>query len=211
MAFNAKIDIVYSYNDGIAPDEIFINATITDYLGLYFADSVQPGYRILQDVTGWGFAQDILLYEVIENQGSSDGGATHNLRGRWLLPGDTIDLQSGYPATIGEPDETGAIDIPEPASQNMDYISCNRFRNYITRTSRQVSSLQETFPESFDGSNQLFSINEKFRPGSIRAYFNGIRLSEGIEKDYEIINQSSILLAFAPGESDRLTLEYIRS
>ena len=68
MAFNARLDIAYSYIDS-PPLEATIKAAFVDYLGLYVGDNIAPGFRIIQDVTGAGFPYDTLVYEILENQG----------------------------------------------------------------------------------------------------------------------------------------------
>lgn len=211
MAFNARLDIIYSYIDN-PPNEIFISSQYIDLLGLYVGDSIVKGFRIIQDITGCGFAKDTLVYEIIENNGSLDGGVSYNLRAKWALDGDPIELQAGQTTIIGEADIYGVVDVPEANSQMMDAVAINRIRNYISRipkTTQVISS--NRFSGELNGINNIFYTEFIFNPDSVKVYMNGMRLKEGIEHDYILpIDNNSIRTNFFPVASDIMIIEYSR-
>ena len=208
MAFNARLDIAYSYIDS-PPLEATIKAAFVDYLGLYVGDNIAPGFRIIQDVTGAGFPYDTLVYEILENQGSTDGGTSYTLRGKWAIDGDPVDLQNGFTAVVGEADIFGVVDIPEPMSQQMDVVATNRLRNYISRLTKPTLTVSsDNFTGVLDGVNTTFKTEHNFQLGSVKVFYNGMRMKEG--GDYSIVGISNIILSFSPNLGDTLIIEYTR-
>lgn len=207
MAFNARLEIAYSYTD-VPPSEIFISTAFIDYTNLYTPDLITAGFKIFQDVTGWGFAQDILVYEVIENQGTTDEGASYNLRARWTLPGDLIELQTGYTTIIGEPDSYGGIDVPEPFVQNMDLVSTNRLRNYIMRAAKPNIITNDTFSGEVNGSNSTIVATSNFKTQTVKVYRNGMRMKMGVDADYVLEGNTTINFNFIPEATDVIIVDY---
>lgn len=60
-----------------------------------------------------------------------------------------------------------------------------------------------------DGVNNVFETNYKFIPNSLRVYLNGIRLTEGINEDYQIINNNRIRFSITPKLTDKIILDYL--
>lgn len=201
MAFNARLDVNYSYTAG--PKEIIVNAVFVDLTGVYTGDSLVPGSRIIQDATGWMLGQDMLVYELIENLGSSDEGVSYNLHARWALAGDHIELQGMFPTIVGEPDIDGAIDVPEANSQQSDVIAINRFRNYLLRAAKAVATANE-----FTIVDNVLVVPYNYKPLSLRVYRNGLRQRVGV--DYTIDEFNNVIPSPAPEEDEVFVVEYAR-
>tara|TARA_Y100001954_G_scaffold197634_1_gene214591 strand:- start:1644 stop:2324 length:681 start_codon:yes stop_codon:yes gene_type:complete len=70
--------------------------------------------------------------------------------------------------------------------------------------------IQQSVTGDLDGSNTTFSLQSSARSNTLTLIHNGLVLSEGDSADYTI-SGTTVTLAFAPDENDRLVASYVKT
>jgi hypothetical protein len=70
--------------------------------------------------------------------------------------------------------------------------------------------IQQALTGDLDGSNTTFSLQAGARTGTLTLILNGLILAEGNSNDYAI-SGTTVTMAFAPDDNDRLVASYVKS
>lgn len=123
-------------------------------------------------------------------------------------------LIAGEPYFVGP---AGTPVAPDPLAQFSQIVGVAirasqllLYPNQFVRTQPTITTdVYGEFPiGALDGVNTVFATIQPFLAGTLRVYYNGVRLHVGVTGDYVETSASSLTLAFPPRVGDTLLVDY---
>jgi hypothetical protein len=203
--FNGRLELQSVITD--EPTKWTISASFIDNTGFFYATDILLGDIVYNDGTSLGLG--LLRYKVVYIDPLTDYSTLY-AQIEWALPttNDIYEPLCGYETIVGR-QLLGGVFLPTPAVQNLSDNFIAYARNIESWLASRFSYSNRVYNAPYigdkDGVNVFFTPIDRFITDTLSVKINGLEIQRNI--DYTV-EDSTIVLVLAPVDEETMVLDF---